>query len=319
MLVTNIFCPFLRCLQLNVHTLVSTAQSSEQQITIEATVVTGFEDVVLGECLEIFGKKTLICKASGRVFFNIELGNVEKLKDLRGVDNILLIIASFENVGFSNEGIEENSTIDQNKKVLQNNDKKLKDIGTIQNKALQINWKKYMSIWRQVTNYNGVLYPSTEQFEKYNVILRQKKNTRHEVKNIESKSAEESGIISTDINVTSNKEEKLQQNEITGENLLKFRVTCNRVGKHTVSSAESARAFGGKLNDTYLWLVDLDDYDIDISLQIKYNEAYVGLSVTQKSLHMRNIVEFNITTLKATIAYNMVNMLLLKFNQVIII
>lgn len=306
---------------MDVHKLVSTAQASEQQITIEATVVTGFEDVVLGECLEKFGKETLICTSTGRVFFNIELEDIEKVRELRGIDNILLIISTFENFGFTNNGTNENSTLEQNEENNgQNNENKLKDISIIQNNTRKINWKKNMDVWRKVTNYNGVLYPSIEQFKKYNTILRHKKYIRHETISTEDKIIAQDGnkVPSVDKNIENKKEELPQKNEEnktnSEEDLLKFRVTCNRVGKHTVSSGESERAFGGTLNDTYLWLVDLDDYDIEINLNIRYNEAYVALSVTQKSLHRRNIVEFNLTTLKATIAYNMVSSTLKTLN-----
>jgi Thiamine biosynthesis ATP pyrophosphatase len=306
---------------MDLHKLVSTAQSDEKQITIEATVVTGFEDVVVEECQEKFGKDLLLMKSIGRVFFNIDLKDIEKVKELRGIDNILFIIATFENFGFSNKGTEEDSGQKDESDLLKD---KLKDVATIQNKVLEIDWKKYMEIWKQITNYNGVLYPSIEQFNKYNDILRHKKSIRNEINIKKESSCEtepqvnnvqiEKGDLQNqelkEIDINSMCSSQNQKTNFTNpeENLLKFRVTCNRVGKHTVTSMESERAFGGKLNDTYFWLVDLDDYDIDINLQIRYNEAYVGLPVTQTSLHRRNIVEFNITTLKPTIAYNMVSM-----------
>lgn len=300
---------------MDVHKLVSRALANEQQITIETTVVTGFEDVVLEECLERFGKDTAICTSTGRVFFNIDMKDIEKVRELRGIDNILLIVSSFENFGFTNKGTNEDSldpTIQKNKEGDSENDEnKMKDISMIKKNALKVNWKKCMDVWRKITNYNGILYPSIEQFEKYNTILRHEKNIRHETISTEckvTKQDKETEKIGGKTQETEEKYCKIERNKRNvEEDLLRFRVTCNRVGKHTVSSSESARAFGGTLNDAYLWLVDLDDYDIEINLNVRYNEAYVALSVTQKSLHRRNIVEFNLTTLKATIAYNMVS------------
>ncbi|KAL1463138.1 hypothetical protein WDU94_014921 [Cyamophila willieti] len=310
---------------MDIHKLVSKAQTSENQITVEATVVTGFEDVVHEECQEKFGKDMLICTSVGRVFFNVKLTDIDKVRELRGIDNILLVVASFENFGFTNLGTEE-SEVEQDK--VQKNEDKVTDIAIIQKNALQIDWKKYMDIWKQITNYKGVLYPSIEQFNKYNDILRQKKNIRHE-ENFKAKSKTETPLTMTELSKdellelsvsdVGSKNKNIKPPEEIGEgtkiimpniedNLLKFRVTCNRVGKHTTTSMEMERAFGGTLNDTHLWLVDLDEYDIDVSLQVRYNEVYVGLSVTEKSLHRRNIVEFNITTLKATIGYNLVRL-----------
>uniref|UniRef100_A0A8D8WKS4 THUMP domain-containing protein 3 n=1 Tax=Cacopsylla melanoneura TaxID=428564 RepID=A0A8D8WKS4_9HEMI len=306
---------------MDIHKLVSTAQASENQITIEATVVTGFEDVVREECQEKFGKDMLICTSTGRVFFNITLTDIDKVKELRGIDNILLVVASFDNFGFTNLGTEETEAEQDTRRKSED---KVTDIAIIQTNSLLIDWKKYMDIWKQITNYKGILYPSNEQFNKYNDALRQKKNIRHE-ENLKDKSKAETTLLTK----TELCKDELLKLRISGvdnklpddigkdtktkksneeENLLRFRVTCNRVGKHTTTSMEIERAFGGTLNDTHLWLVDLDDYDIDISLQVRYNEVYVGLSITEKSLHRRNIVEFNITTLKATIGYNLVRL-----------
>lgn len=121
---------------------------------------------------------------------------------------------------------------------------------------------------------------------------------------------------------TGGKTKALQHIEIsanessTGENITtevtlpRFRVTCTRNHsnsdlKHAFTSMQAAAKFGGGINDTYGWTVDLEDYDIDILLNIVDNHVVVGISLTEKSLFRRNIVNFGPTTLKSTLAYCM--------------
>ena len=89
----------------------------------------------------------------------------------------------------------------------------------------------------------------------------------------------------------------------------KFRVTCNRDGKdHKFTSMEAASLFGGALNDKYFWPVSMKEYDMEVVLNIKNNRVTIGIALTQKSLHFRNLVAFGPTTMRSTICYNMLRL-----------
>lgn len=47
--------------------------------------------------------------------------------------------------------------------------------------------------------------------------------------------------------------------------LIKFRVTCNRAGdKHSFSSNEAARDFGGAVQEFFQWKADMTKFDIEV-------------------------------------------------------
>ncbi|XP_067907524.1 THUMP domain-containing protein 3 isoform X2 [Heterodontus francisci] len=91
--------------------------------------------------------------------------------------------------------------------------------------------------------------------------------------------------------------------------LLKFRVTCNRSGeKHSFTSMEAAREFGGAVQDLFKWKADMTKFDVEILLNIHDNEVVVGIALTEESLHKRNITHFGPTTLRSTLAYGMLRL-----------
>lgn len=89
----------------------------------------------------------------------------------------------------------------------------------------------------------------------------------------------------------------------------KFRVTCNRSGKnHCFTSMEAAAEFGGAVNDQFHWKVDMKHHDIEVVLTINENKLYVGIALTKESLHYRNLENFGPTSMRATIAYNLLRL-----------
>lgn len=88
-----------------------------------------------------------------------------------------------------------------------------------------------------------------------------------------------------------------------------FRVTCNRTGNgHKFSSMQAACEFGGKVNDTFHWKVDMKGFDMNIFLNICDQDMHILLALTPASLHHRHLVDFGPTTLRSTIAYNMLRL-----------
>lgn len=49
---------------------------------------------------------------------------------------------------------------------------------------------------------------------------------------------------------------------------LKFRVTCNRAGdKHSFTSNDAARDFGGAVQEFFQWKADMTRFDVEVSLR----------------------------------------------------
>lgn len=93
-----------------------------------------------------------------------------------------------------------------------------------------------------------------------------------------------------------------------GDFVPSFRATCYRSGKHAFTSQEAMHSFGGYLNTKFKWRVDLKNYDVEVVLIIDDNRVSICLSLTDEALFRRNITHFGPTTMRATIAYNMVRL-----------
>ncbi|XP_014255840.1 THUMP domain-containing protein 3-like [Cimex lectularius] len=93
------------------------------------------------------------------------------------------------------------------------------------------------------------------------------------------------------------------------DGILKYRVTCYRAGtQHSFSSMEAAAEFGGRLQDTFNWTVDLTRFDLNIFLVIEQNSSYITSALTKESFHRRNITHFGRTSLRATMCYNLMRL-----------
>lgn len=59
------------------------------------------------------------------------------------------------------------------------------------------------------------------------------------------------------------------QEEPSEAKVLKFRVTCSRAGdKHSFSSNEAARDFGGAVQEHFLWKADMTKFDIEVGVSM---------------------------------------------------
>ncbi|XP_075525695.1 tRNA (guanine(6)-N(2))-methyltransferase THUMP3-like [Dermacentor variabilis] len=98
----------------------------------------------------------------------------------------------------------------------------------------------------------------------------------------------------------------------------KFRVTCHRSGEnHKFTSMEAAAVFGGAVNDFFGWGVDMRNYDLEVVLHVDPGCVYVCLTLTQASLHHRHLEHFGPTSLRCTIAYNMLRLCDLKPSDIV--
>jgi len=97
-----------------------------------------------------------------------------------------------------------------------------------------------------------------------------------------------------------------------------FRATCYRTGKnHKFQSPQAACAFGGAVQDYFGWNVNLTQHDIEVCLFVEETEVYVAIALTRESLHKRHVISFGPTTLRPTIAYNMLAMCHIKQGEVV--
>ncbi|XP_076447978.1 tRNA (guanine(6)-N(2))-methyltransferase THUMP3-like [Babylonia areolata] len=97
------------------------------------------------------------------------------------------------------------------------------------------------------------------------------------------------------------------QNPATAET--KFRVTCHRSGNnHCFDSMSAAASFGRAVQAAFGWQVDLKRFDVEVVLLIDGDEVSLSIALTPDSLHRRDLVAFGVTTLRPTIAYNMLRM-----------
>ncbi|GAB6030795.1 THUMP domain-containing protein 3 [Chamberlinius hualienensis] len=113
------------------------------------------------------------------------------------------------------------------------------------------------------------------------------------------------------------------KNGILEEQELKFRVTCNRAcgplpgGKHAFNSPDVARFLGGIVHDKFNWKADMTKFDVEVVVNIVQSQVYVCFALTNESLHKRNIVDFGFTTLRSTIAYNLLQLADIKDGDVV--
>lgn len=88
-----------------------------------------------------------------------------------------------------------------------------------------------------------------------------------------------------------------------------FRVTCNRAGEkshHSFSSMDAARALGGRINHIFGWRPDMENFDMEVLLNIRNDTMLVMVALNRESLFKRNVSAFGPTTLRSTICYCMV-------------
>ncbi|XP_069796008.1 tRNA (guanine(6)-N2)-methyltransferase THUMP3 isoform X1 [Narcine bancroftii] len=298
--------------------------------TVGATVPTGFEKTAASEVQEKIGSESRISKDRGRIYFDVPTENLYQVHLLRSVDNLFVVVQEFPHYQF-----------DKSKESI------LEDFRRL---AGQLPWTNPLEVWelnnslkkrkfqRRKTNPGSSLVSGTlHESDKNDVAM----SCAHlpcgdQLHNGTGLSVCESGpsgdqlsevkespFISNDevIDQVSLEGHLAAKNEKEGKGsgLLKFRVTCNRAGeKHTFTSMEAAREFGGALQDLFKWKADMTKFDIEILLNIHDNEVVIGIALTEESLHRRNIVHFGPTTLRSTLAYGMLRLCSPQLTDVIV-
>ncbi|XP_015173673.1 PREDICTED: THUMP domain-containing protein 3-like [Polistes dominula] len=252
----------------SLYDLFQVSLTNDNLFMIGTSVDTGFEWQAVDECKEKLDKNLHVVKQRGKIYFNVNLDNLIKVQEMRSIDNIF-IVGSVLRLKFDGTNKE--------------NDLKLCKDATRNDLKLE----KALNAWKNVTQFPGKMYPTINEYEEA---------IRNE-KNVECVKSNNSKI------------RKRGQNPANAYNeVLRYRVTCERTGKHSFESPDAAKIIGGELQDKYHWLVDLSLYHLEIICKIVQNEIVTQLRITHESKHHRNIIHFGPTTLRATICYNLLRL-----------
>ncbi|KAM8757932.1 tRNA (guanine(6)-N(2))-methyltransferase THUMP3 isoform 1-T3 [Acanthopagrus schlegelii] len=260
-------------------------------VTIGATVPTGFEHTAAEEVKEKIGVDSRISKDRGRIYFPITTDKLFQVHRLRSVDNLFVVVEEYDNYQFK--------------------ESKEETLMELQQLASKLPWTNALEVW------------------KLNRTFKKKKGYRKGGNGTKGKPKSEA----PDATVADTEQQELPQTTSTEENqteesvpeaesdtqdsveaapgakLIKFRVTCNRAGdKHSFSSNEAARDFGGAVQEFFQWKADMTKFDIEVLLNIHNGEVVIGIALTEESLHRRNISHFGPTTLRSTLCYGMLRL-----------
>ena len=110
-------------------------------ITVCATVSTGLESVAVQECKEKLDCKS-IREGRGRIYFEIPVNSFSKVKTLRSVEHLFVVIKEFQ---------ENSDELDcYSPEVLEK----------IYKLPQELEWGFSLSLWKQFTEYSGILFKS---------------------------------------------------------------------------------------------------------------------------------------------------------------
>ncbi|XP_075893091.1 tRNA (guanine(6)-N(2))-methyltransferase THUMP3 [Nelusetta ayraudi] len=256
-------------------------------VVIGATVPTGFEPTAAEEVKEKIGVDARISKDRGRIYFPITTDKLFQVHLLRSVDNLFVVVEEFNQYVFK-----------------ESKEEALKEL---QQLASNLPWTNPLEVWKQ------------------NRTLRKKKGFRKGGNGANAKRSTEAAadggeenqttpVVETQTTTADNLPDADSSQEAPADsppvaNLTKFRVTCSRAGdKHSFSSNEAARDFGGAVQEFFQWKADMTKFDVEVLLNIHNEEMVVGIALTEESLHRRNISHFGPTTLRSTLCYGMLRL-----------
>uniref|UniRef100_A0A8D3C979 THUMP domain containing 3 n=1 Tax=Scophthalmus maximus TaxID=52904 RepID=A0A8D3C979_SCOMX len=262
-------------------------------VTVGATVPTGFEHTAAEEIEEKIGVEAKISKDRGRIYFPITSDKLFQVHHLKSVDNLFVVVEEYDHYQFKES--KEESLVD------------------LQQLASKLPWTDALEVWKlnralkkkkghRKGGSGGKAKPSSEVSDATAADTEQQELPQAEVSAAEGQTKTEG---STDAEAYTQDSEEAAP----GAKVTKFRVTCNRAGdKHSFSSNEAARDFGGAVQEFFQWKADMTKFDIEVLLNIHNTEVVIGIALTEESLHRRNISHFGPTTLRSTLCYGMLRL-----------
>ncbi|EFN86889.1 THUMP domain-containing protein 3 [Harpegnathos saltator] len=253
--------------------------SKDDAFMICATVDTGFEWQAIDEHREKVSNTSEPVKERGKIYFNLQWDQYEKVQEMRSIDNIL-IVADVRTFTFhdTDKEADKEANLELFKDAVQKH----------------MNLNKALDMWKRVACFMGEIYPTLEEYN----------------------SAKEQAAVTTvtepvteaEPETTKGRKRGVDPSESKEGDILKFRVTCERSGNHTFESTDVACVVGGELQTKYHWIVDLSKYHLEVICKLIEQQLITLLRVTHESKHRRNIVSFGPTTLRSTICYNLLRL-----------
>lgn len=261
-------------------------------VTVGATVPTGFEHTAAEEVKEKIGVDARISKDRGRIYFPITTDKLFQVHLLRSVDNLFVVVQEYEHYQFK--------------------ESKEETLMDLQQLASKLPWTNALEVWK----LNSTLKKKKGHRRGGNGSKGKPNSEAHDAtaaddEQQELPQASPAAEGQTDVETTAQTDTCSQDvEEATPEaKVIKFRVTCSRAGdKHSFSSNEAARDFGGAVQEFFQWKADMTKFDIEVLLNIHSNEVVIGIALTEESLHRRNISHFGPTTLRSTLCYGMLRL-----------
>ena len=238
--------------------------TAEEFCLVCATVTIGLEKLCALEC-----ERKLACQVRqgrGRIYFRIQRNDLAKIKQLRSVENLFVVVADIACFKLS---------------VDDNADETLERFYHLPE---ELEWGTALQIWQEFSS---------------------DKTIHNFLPSLKPKSPP---AVTLQVNDTIESCNETNQETKPDASLPRFRVTCTRTHsvpskKHPFTSMQAAAKFGGGINDQFGWIVDLENFDLEVLLNIVDSHVVVGISLTRESLFRRNIVSFGPTTLRSTLAY----------------
>lgn len=270
-------------------------------VTIGATVPTGFEHTAAEEVKEKIGVDARISKDRGRIYFPITTDKLFQVHLLRSVDNLFVVVEEFDNYQFK--------------------ESKEETLMELQQLASKLPWTNALEVWK----LNGTL-KKKKGFRRGGNSTKVKPNSEATDATVADSEQQEPSQEASDAESQMQAESmpdaeaSTQESEETAPEakLIKFRVTCNRAGdKHSFSSNEVARDFGGAVQEFFQWKADMTKFDIEVLVNIHNVEVLIGIALTEESLHRRNISHFGPTTLRSTLCYGMLRLCKPRLSDII--
>uniref|UniRef100_A0A1A8SG05 THUMP domain containing 3 n=1 Tax=Nothobranchius rachovii TaxID=451742 RepID=A0A1A8SG05_9TELE len=281
---------------------VSTPEETDSAVItvyIGATVPTGFEHTAAEEVQEKIGVDARIRKDRGRIYFPISTDKLFQVHRLRSVDNLFVVVEEYDHYQFK--------------------ESKEETLMELQQLASKLPWSNALKVWelnRSLKKKKG--------HRKGGNSTRVKPDSEASVADtrqleLPRETSPAGGDVKTESVADSESCQQDSEEAMPEARLIKFRVTCNRAGdKHSFSSNEAARDFGGAVQEFFQWKADMTKFDIEVLLNIHNEEVVVGIALTEESLHRRNISHFGPTTLRSTLCYGMLRLCKPQVSDVIL-
>ncbi|KAM9859742.1 tRNA (guanine(6)-N(2))-methyltransferase THUMP3 [Aulostomus maculatus] len=281
-------------------------------VIVGATVPTGFEHTAAEEVSEKIGVEARISKDRGRIYFPITTDKLSQVHHLRSVDNLFVVVEEYDHYQFK--------------------DSKEETLQELQQLAAKLPWTNALEVWKlnrtlkKKKGHRKVTNGTRGKPGKETVDLAAADSEQQEPPQPSSAAEAQTQAESTpDMETSKQESEEAAPEEAAPEEaapeeaapeeaapeakVIKFRVTCNRAGdKHSFSSNEAARDFGGAVQEFFQWKADMTKFDIEVLLNIHNEEVVIGIALTEESLHRRNISHFGPTTLRSTLCYGMLRL-----------